>query len=143
LIPSANVLSPPTGRCSARSNRTISANAWASAASDFAPDTECRSRYRAADLGLTAYTVYPAAISEATHGAALGLDPDHHLQCRLRVAARVRQLLGDQGVQSGHPGQTLRETLLRQNLAVLIDELDVVVVLGPVVTHEQHRTDPP
>lgn len=67
-MPSAKVLSPATGRRPARSRRMISASAWASTASDFAPEIVCRSRYRAADLGLSAYTVYPAAISEATHG---------------------------------------------------------------------------
>jgi len=36
--------------------------------SDLAPDIECRCRYRAADVGLIAYTRYPAATKAATHG---------------------------------------------------------------------------
>jgi hypothetical protein len=52
-------------------------------------------------------------------------------------------VLSDQGVQPGHPGQSLREASFGQDLAVLVDELDVVMVLGPVITHEQHRTEPP
>jgi hypothetical protein len=38
------------------------------ARSDFAPEVEYRSRYRAACIGLIAYTCYPAAINAATHG---------------------------------------------------------------------------
>jgi hypothetical protein len=38
-----------------------------SAASDVAPEVECRCRYRTTDVGFSASTVYPAAISDATH----------------------------------------------------------------------------
>jgi hypothetical protein len=38
------------------------------AAVALAPDTPCRSRYRDACSGFTGNTVYPAAISAATHG---------------------------------------------------------------------------
>ena len=46
---------PATGRWCAQSSRTISASRCASA-SDFAPEVECRSRYRATDIGLTPNT---------------------------------------------------------------------------------------
>lgn len=41
-------------------------------------------------------------------------------------------------MQPGDPGQPLGQALLRQHRAVLVDELDIVMVLGPVITHEQH-----
>ena len=46
----------------------MSASMCASPPSLLAPDTPCRSRYRDACSGFTAYTVYPAATSAATHG---------------------------------------------------------------------------
>lgn len=50
-------LSPANGRWWARSRRTISASRCASALSDFAPEVECRYRYRATDIGFSPYTV--------------------------------------------------------------------------------------
>ena len=69
--------------------------------------------------------------------AALGLDPDQHRQSRVGVGPRVRQVLRNRGVQPGHPGQPLRGLLLGQDLAVLVDQLDVVMVLSAVITYEQ------
>src|SRR5258706_5583084 len=37
-------------------------------ASDFAPEVECRPRYRATDIGLSGNTSYPAATRACTHG---------------------------------------------------------------------------
>ena len=68
LTASACALSAATGRNWWASVRTMSASTCASAASLLAPDTACRSRYRAACSGLTANTSYPAAASAATHG---------------------------------------------------------------------------
>jgi hypothetical protein len=44
LIASPSTGSPATGGWWVRSRRTVSASRFASAASDFAPDVECRSR---------------------------------------------------------------------------------------------------
>ena len=46
----------------------MSVSMCASPVSLLAPDTPWRSRYREACSGFTAYTVYPAATSAATHG---------------------------------------------------------------------------
>jgi hypothetical protein len=42
-------------------------------------------------------------------------------------------------MQTGDPVQPLRQSSSRQYLAVLIDDLDIVMVLGPVISYEQHR----
>ena len=68
LTAAACAVSPATGRSWWESVRTISARTCASAVSLLAPDTPWRSRYRDACSGLIANTVYPAAISAATHG---------------------------------------------------------------------------
>jgi hypothetical protein len=48
-------------------------------------------------------------------------------------------VLADQGVQAGNPVQALGQPAPCQHLAAVIDDLDVVMVLGPVISHEQHR----
>ena len=51
-------------------------------------------------------------------------------------------MLGDQRVQPGDPVQAFGQPRPGQPTPVLVDELDVVVVLGPVVPDEQHHTLP-
>ena len=65
----------------------------------------------------------------------LGLDPDQHL---VRLARRV-QMLRDQLMQRGDPGQPLRQPPPRQHPAGIVLDLDVVMGLSPVVADEQHR----
>ena len=132
-MPSASGLSPAAGRSWWESVRTMSASMCASPASLFAPDTPCRSRYRDACSGFTAEHRYPAAISADHPRAAVGLDPDQYLRI-VRVIARVRT---DQPVQLRHPGHALGQPLPRQHLPGLVHHLDVVMVLRPVITHEQ------
>jgi hypothetical protein len=48
-------------------------------------------------------------------------------------------VLADQGVQPGNPARPLGQSSARQHLAVIVDNLDIVMVLGPVISHEQHR----
>ncbi len=50
-------------------------------------------------------------------------------------------MLRDQRVEPGDALQSFRQPGPCQAPAVIIDELDVVVVLGPVITHV-HRTLP-
>lgn len=74
--------------------------------------------------------------------ASVGLDADHHLRGRLgrvQVGPLFGRMLGHQCMQLGHSGQALWQASSRQNPALFVDELDVVVVLGPVITYEQHR----
>jgi hypothetical protein len=47
-------------------------------------------------------------------------------------------VLGQQRVQLGDAVQTLGEATAGQSDAVLVEDLDVVVVLRPVVTDEDH-----
>ena len=66
-------------------------------------------------------------------GAAVGLDADHDL-------AGPGGVLCDQFVQSGDPRDALGQPPGGESLAGFVHELDVVVVLGPVVAHIQdHR----
>jgi hypothetical protein len=65
--------------------------------------------------------------------AAVGLDPYHHLGGFLVLAEET----SDQPVQLGHPGRSLGQPPSRQHLPGLVHHLDVVMVLSPVVTHEQ------
>ena len=76
--------------------------------------------------------------------AAVGLDPDHHPPRRQHPGlgihrSSVVEVLGDHLVQPGHPGHALGQPRPAQPLPVAVEDLDVVVVLGPVVTDEQHR----
>ena len=64
----------------------------------------------------------------------VGFDANHHLDRRVVLA----QLLADQRVQAGDPADALLEFRRAQPPARLVLYLHVVVVLGPVVSHEQH-----
>jgi len=70
--------------------------------------------------------------------AAVGLDTDHHV-CGILIIAEV---LADQRMQSGDPGDPFRQRGPTQPPACLVLHLDVVVVLGPVVSDEQHSSSP-
>jgi hypothetical protein len=62
------------------------------------------------------------------------------------MAWRGDQVIGqprsDQRVQSGDSLEPLRQPSPGQHLPVVIDDLDVMVVLGPVISHEQHPLSP-
>ncbi len=92
----------------------MSASMCASAVSLLAPDTPCRSRYRAACNGLTAYTVYPAAISACTHGPRSVSIPTTTSAGVLGVLAELR---ADHRVQPGDPGHALGQPRLGQPAA--------------------------
>jgi hypothetical protein len=72
---------------------------------------------------------------------AVGLDPDLH-QALCSPGLQVHPVLGqvgrDQRVQLSDPRDALRHPPPGQHRAGLVDDLDVVVVLGPVITHKQH-----
>ena len=79
-------------------------------------------------------------------GAAVGLDADLHQPrglTRLEVGPGIGHLLGHQSMQPVHPLETLRQPSADQHLSCVVDDLHVVVVLGPVVSHEQHRASCP
>ncbi|GAA2901261.1 hypothetical protein GCM10010472_69360 [Pseudonocardia halophobica] len=75
--------------------------------------------------------------------AAVGLDPDHHRPGRghpgLRVDRVVIEVLGEQLVQPGHPGHALGQPGPAQPFPGLVEDLHIVVVLGPVIAHEQRH----
>jgi hypothetical protein len=68
----------------------------------------------------------------------IGLDPDHHLD---RAGIRI-DVFADHRVQPGYPGDSLRQLRLTQPPAHLVLQLDVVVLLGPIVAEEQQPTHP-
>jgi hypothetical protein len=70
--------------------------------------------------------------------AALGLDTDDHL-IRVRIGPGVG---GEQGVEPVDSGDALLEAGGAQPPAGLVLDLDVVMVLGPVISHEQHVHSP-
>ena len=74
--------------------------------------------------------------------AAVGLDPDHH-PARDLLAGQVgpirRGVLRDQRMESGDALQSLRQAGLRQPPARLVLQLEVVMILGPVVPDEQQH----
>ena len=120
----ASALSPATARSWWESVRTMSVSMCASPPSLLAPDTPCRSRYRDACSGFTAYTVYPAATSAATHGP-------RSVSIPITTSASsgvLAQLLPDQLVQPGHPGHALRQPPLGQHPPGLVHQLHVVMV---------------
>jgi hypothetical protein len=65
--------------------------------------------------------------------ATIGLNPDRHL-CRVTI---LLQMLGDQLMQPGDPGDPFLQPGLSQHSTRLVLELDVMVLLSPVVPHEQ------
>ena len=64
----------------------------------------------------------------------ISFNPHRHIS-RLGV---IGQVIGDQRVRLRHTGDTLRKPLLTQPPPGLIDHLDIVVILGPVISNEQH-----
>ena len=77
------------GAAGAQSVRTMSASMCASPASLLAPDTPCRSRYRAACSGLTAIHRVAGRDQRLHPRTAVGLDPDHHLGVVVGVRRRA------------------------------------------------------
>ena len=65
--------------------------------------------------------------------AVIGLDPDDHLRL-IRVLAQVP---ADQLVQLRDPGHALGQPPFRQHFPGLIHHFHVVMVLSPVIAHEQ------
>ena len=65
--------------------------------------------------------------------ATIGLDPDRHLCC----VTVLLQVLGDQPMQPGDPGNPLLQPGFGQHSPCLVLELDVMVLLGPVISHKQ------
>ena len=63
--------------------------------------------------------------------------PAHDHPRAMGVGGQVHA--GDQPVQASDTIKTLRQPSARKPTPLLIRDLDVVMVLGPIVTHEQHR----
>ena len=79
-------------------------------------------------------------------GPSVGLDADLH-QCSGFVAIAIdpvfRHLRSDQRVQPGDSFEPLGQSSSNQNLPVVIDDLDVVMALCPVISHKQHQHSRP
>ena len=131
--------SAATGGAGGARVRTISASMCASALSLFAPDM----RDAVHDSGP------PASGSSRTPRIrprpaphprpAVGLDPDLHLARAVRSrSAHSRAVLADQLRAAAAIPSNPREPLAGQHAAWSSDDLDVVVVFGPVITDEQH-----
>ena len=78
--------------------------------------------------------------------ATVGLDTDDHLTGALlwrQVGPHRRGVLGHQRVQSGDALQALRQPDPCEPATVLILDLEIVVILSPVVSNEQHPATPP
>jgi hypothetical protein len=48
-------------------------------------------------------------------------------------------VIGDQRVQPGDSLNSFGKSSTCEHLALVVEQLDVVMVLGPVISHEQHR----
>jgi hypothetical protein len=76
-------------------------------------------------------------------GPAVGLDPDHHRPSRehpgLGVDGGVVEVFGEHLVQPGHPSHALGQPGPAQPFPGLVEDLHIVVVLGPVIPHEQRH----
>ncbi len=70
--------------------------------------------------------------------APVSLDRDHHL-----ARVTVVQVLADQLVQPGDPGDPLGQPPGGQLAALLVLDLHIVVILSPVIPDEQHLSSPP
>jgi hypothetical protein len=74
-------------------------------------------------------------------GSAVGLDPDLH-PCggvrRLEVRPRGGHMLRDQRMQPADALQTLGQSGTGQPTSVVVEELDVMVVFGPVISDPDH-----
>ena len=78
-------------------------------------------------------------------GSAIGLDPDlHQLSDLVGVAIDpvIRHLRRDQRVQPGDSLEPFRQSSPGEHLPVVVDDLDVVMALCPVISHEQHQLSP-
>lgn len=67
--------------------------------------------------------------------SSVGLDPDRHLG----LVDVLTEVLGDHRMQSSHPRYPLRQPGLGQPPPRGVHQLNVVMRLGPVVSHEQQR----
>jgi hypothetical protein len=70
--------------------------------------------------------------------AAAGLDPNPHLGL-----GRLAQLLADHRVQPGHPRRSLRQPGPGQRAPGLVHQLNVVMILCPVIAYQQHMSSRP
>ena len=109
--------------------RARSASTLASPGSDFAPDVECRSRYRDVDIGFTANTVYPAATSAPMNKPRSVSVADHDI-------GRIVDMAGDPLMEPGHPLDALRQPATTEAVTGVVFDEHVVMVLGPVQTDE-------
>jgi hypothetical protein len=69
----------------------------------------------------------------------IGFDPDRHLR---RVSV-LTELCADHRVQPSYPGRTLGQPGLGQRAPGRIHHLDIVVILRPVISHQQQRFSRP
>lgn len=74
-------------------------------------------------------------------GTSIGLDAHRHLVAA-GLAAKDGEMLAEQRMQPGHPGYTLRQPRLGQPAPRLVLDLDVMVILRPVIPNEQHNGPP-
>ena len=68
----------------------------------------------------------------------ISLDPDHHLY----RAGILLDVFADHRMQPGHAGDPVGQLRLTQPPARLVLQLDIVVVLGPIVADEQQLLHP-
>ena len=68
----------------------------------------------------------------------IGLDPDHHLARPVVIGQELR----DQFVQFHHPRDALCDPFTGQHPALIVLDLQIMMVFGPVVTNEQHNESP-
>lgn len=59
----------------------------------------------------------------------ISLDPDDHLCC-------IHDVVGDELVEHPDPVETLGQPAARELLAVVVHQMDVVMILSPIVAHE-------
>ena len=65
---------------------------------------------------------------------AIGLDTDDHLR-------RIVHVLGDELVEPAGPLEPIRQASAREACAVAVHQMDVVMVLSPVIAHEDLHSD--
>jgi hypothetical protein len=52
--------------------------------------------------------------------------------------AEMAELRADHRMQPGHPGRALGQPRPRQRPAAGLHQLDIMMIFGPVITHQQH-----